>query len=149
LRRNDAEPAVPEWCPAMKANMGPVTCRAIRGDGQPCRSRSSLSADGLCGMHDPARAPAWAEARSRAGKASIRRRFFRPPQLPTTLEEAAGFAAWAAWAVASGKLSPQAGKTIESLLSEFREARGAIDMSERIHELERQLKALKQQRRTS
>lgn len=85
-----------------------VTCGGTTRAGDPCRSRDGLSAEGLCALHDPARAAAVARARR---KGSTEKASAAVDDLPcggklATLEDCAIWLEWITVQTVTGGLDP-------------------------------------------
>lgn len=101
-------------------------CPFVKPGGNRCRSTSNLNPEsGLCLWHDPERERQAEAARKKGGRASARaQRGTVPPgeapAPPTTLREAAEFAAWAAHAVVTGRIDKATASKVAALLNSFR-----------------------------
>lgn len=123
------------------------TCRATKADGSPCRQRFTVSAEtGFCQMHDPAKREVWRSRRQTAARVTNLRRRVEPPPAPKTLEEAAKFASWIAWAASSRRLSAPAARAAQAALREFRALRESLDLADEVAALRSELAKLKQER---
>jgi hypothetical protein len=129
-----------------------VLCRALRRDGQPCRTLNNLSADGLCIWHDPVRASLAANMRAKGQKKAAQKRgpqgeYTEPLPPLVTLEDCDVVAGWVARQIVARSLLPQEAKEIISALAQKRHVlasiqafeRRAKDLKARLAQLERQL----------
>lgn len=100
-----------------------ITCRASTRAGTPCRGRDGLSADGLCALHDPARAAAVARKR----KAGVRNHkayldVADLPPLPETIEGCKTWLSWLLEQVVTGALESSAAREATKMVEAKRRA---------------------------
>lgn len=124
-------------------------------DGTPCRGFLNLSpTNGLCVQHDPERREMVEAMRSTGGRSARETRaealranaiahFPRPPR---TLEDAARMSAWTSWAALTGEIPAQAADANTRALKVFTDSMNKAELSRRIRELEKKIKALEQRR---
>ena len=101
-----------------------VTCRAQTRAGAPCRSRDGLSAEGLCALHDPARAASVASKR-RAGSRNSSKAYLKSDELPPPPETIEGCKTWLSWLleqVVTGALDANAAREATKMVEAKRRA---------------------------
>ena len=121
--------------------------------GKPCRSSISLSPEnGLCRVHDPARAKEVLEMRRAGaharGEAARRAKAALPddvPRAPKTLQDAVEWSSWAIRAVATGEIDPRVGHEIGYLVNSFKAAVeiGGVSDEERARSIRDHLEELR------
>jgi hypothetical protein len=137
-----------------------------KGNGEPCGSHISLSPEGLCLAHDPERQALAREMRAAGGRKSAAENKRRrdeaiaaknaekpqsangivfsgntPPQ-PKTLEDAAGYLAHTAHAVANGQCDARTAHETTFALKGFMEAASKLVTVKRIAELKALIRTL-------
>ena len=111
-----------------------ATCRAVRRDGQRCRSTIVL-ASGFCSMHDPERRAEVAAARERGGRNKARTaRLDR--LVPATLRPMIATLLGALDEVHAGDLDPKAATAMAALAGAVTRAYGVGVLEERVSQLE-------------
>jgi hypothetical protein len=102
-----------------------VTCAATTRAGAPCRSRDGLSADGLCALHDPARAAAVASKRERGARRGKEKSYLKAAELPPPPETIDGCKTWLSWLleqVVTGALDANAAREATKMVEAKRRA---------------------------
>jgi hypothetical protein len=121
-----------------------VTCRAQTRSGEQCRARDGLSADGLCALHDPARAAAVARARR---KGSAEKASADLADLPcggrlATLEDCSTWLEWITVQTVTGGLDPsKAREAVKAVMAMRFKLRDELAAEKRIKALEKALAA--------
>ncbi len=119
----------------------------VNRTGEPCRSTLSLSPEnGLCRVHDPARAKEVLEMRRAGARAQVeakrRTKALLPegvPPAPETLQDAVAWSSWAIRSVATGEIDPRVGHEIGYLVNAFKAAVEKRDLLRELEELRAQL----------
>lgn len=127
-------------------------CKAIKSDGNRCRTEFGLASDGLCWHHSPEYADQRRRASSQGGKVAARKRHptrtvtaEEVPPAPSNVEEAVAFASWALTAVVTGRIDAGTARTAGYLCRAFIDGRKHIDsVDARVKELGEKIKQLKE-----
>ena len=119
----------------------PRQCAHVKGDGERCGVTFGLSDAGLCYNHDPERAEARQEAKSRGGKATAKKQRkgtgLDMDELPPLVSHEAA-ETWTdviGRAAATGRLSSSAANAALRAVKEWRESHDAGAVSERLDAL--------------
>jgi hypothetical protein len=137
-----------------------VTCSYVAASGKSCTQTTGLlpGVDNLplCAWHDPARASARRAAHRRGEKARESGATETPPltmaDLPiqevNSLDDAERLARWAVLQTAIGRLHPRAAMAVAGLCREYRMVHAEASAQQRIRELEAQIKASNERKKS-
>lgn len=122
-------------------------CKETKDDGTPCGAPPEFvdPETGLCWTHSEGGREKAREAARKGGEATARKlrgADLDPeevPEAPETLADAVVWAAWAARAAATGKLSTSRANAAAKLLREFRQALERHEAAEQLEEIRRQI----------
>lgn len=121
----------------------PTTCRSTTRAGAPCRARDGLTPDGLCALHDPARAVAIARARR---KGSTEKASAELDDLPcagklATLEDCATWLEWITVQTVTGGLDPaKAREAVKAVMALRFKLRDEQALAQRIKAMQKTLR---------
>lgn len=124
-------------------------CQQVKDNGDRCGSTTNLNPEnGLCLWHDPEREEQRRAVQAQGGKSTAKKKGGRhvvetgeAPPPPETMSDCAEWAAWAAHAVATGKLDPRTGGEVSKLLNSFRSALEKAESREELAELREKIEA--------